>query len=169
MKRLNRFIRTLWRDQRGLTTVEYAVAGAVIAAVVIETLGFAFHELIEAFALLPIEGTLARLGQDQAILVALGVLAHFDAIAPHDNRAFGGHHLAGEHADLFQVIVLEQVGFDAHGLVAVGFFSERRTQPAQEQQAHQGQENQDSEGTKLADVVMPGIVRLAPPFRRASC
>jgi pilus assembly protein Flp/PilA len=35
MKRLNRFVRTLWRDQRGLTTVEYAVAGAVIAAVVV--------------------------------------------------------------------------------------------------------------------------------------
>lgn len=34
MKSMKRALATLWRDEAGLTTVEYAIAGGVIAAAV---------------------------------------------------------------------------------------------------------------------------------------
>ena len=49
------------------------------------TFAFALDELVHAFALLAVEGQLARLGRDHAELVALGVLPHVDPrAADHD-------------------------------------------------------------------------------------
>ncbi len=67
-----------------------------------------------------------ELAHQHAELIALRVLANFHVAAPHDDGAFGDHHLATEHTGLACVVVAQVVGFDIHGLVLVGLFGVRR-------------------------------------------
>ena len=110
------------------------------ATVVFDAFALAFNELIQPFTLLTERREFAGLGRDQAILVAIGVLAHFNAGAPDQNRAFGQHDTAGEHAGFLGVVITQGIGFHIHGLVAVGLFSSNQAYARRQgrQQKHSG-------------------------------
>ena len=109
-------------------------AHVVGAAVVFDDFAFAFNEFLggawQRVALLAEERTLARLGRDDARLVAVGILAHIQPRTAQHYGALGHHHPAREDAGLFDFIVPQRIGLDVHGLAAVGLFSPRRAKGA---------------------------------------
>jgi hypothetical protein len=57
--------------------------------------------------------------------MALAVLFNFHAMRFENQTAFGHLHFAREDGELLLVVVLERVGLDVHGFVAVCFFGKR--------------------------------------------
>jgi hypothetical protein len=85
--------------------------------------GLAFGELVHALAFLPEKHPLVGGGPQPGHLTAFGVLLHIHAGSAQNQRTLGRHHLAGELGQLTCFVVAHAVGFDLHGLIAVGFFS----------------------------------------------
>jgi hypothetical protein len=71
---------------------------------------------------LPEECALARLGRHNAVLVAVGILAHIQPRPAQHDGALGHDHPAREDAGLLEFIVAQRIGLDVHGFVAVGLF-----------------------------------------------
>src|SRR5690606_31153208 len=111
-------------------------AHRLAAAVVLDALGLALDDFVEAFALLL---EVARVAQHGAELVALGVLLHLDLGAADHDGALGDHHVAGEHAGLARVVVAQVIGLGVHGLHAVGVLGPRRARGRERAQENQGE------------------------------
>ena len=93
-------------------------------AVVLDALGHAFDVLLDAraraVAALPETRELARRAGDDRVLVALGILAKFQARAGDAQRAAREHDAARVDDDLLEVVAELLVGVDLGRLVAVG-------------------------------------------------
>lgn len=96
--------------------------GQILLAVVVDPFGVAVDVFVEAFALLAERRVFLAGGRRRRVLVALRVLAHFDAIALDQDRALRDDDVARRDGDLFQVVIGQVVRFDVDRLVAVGLF-----------------------------------------------
>jgi len=103
-------------------------------AVVVDLPGLSFDELVDAVALLPEEREVSGGG---AVLVALGILADHQPVGAKQDGPLGEHHVAGEHVDLLEVVVLHPVGFDVDRLVAIGLFRGGRPRKDRRERKHQ--------------------------------
>ena len=122
---------------------------AVDFAVVFNAQAFAFDKFIDTFTLLAKESAFVGLGQDDAVLVAIGVFTDFNLGSAHHHGAFVEHSASCEGADLAQLVVHQIVSLDIHRLVAVCFFCRRRYgQKSQERSEKNGGEV--IQGTNIA-------------------
>ena len=103
-------------------------------AVVVDPPGLPFDVLVDAVALLP-EG--CEVSGGGAVLVALGILADHQPVGTKQDGSLGQHHVAAEHVDLLQIVVLHPVGFHVDRLVAIGLFRNGRCREARRQRQHQ--------------------------------
>ena len=112
---------------------------AVQASVVLDPLGLALHELVQAFSFLPVKRPGSRLWRDEAVLETLRIFSEFDALAFEHNRALGDHHMPFEDGDLFQVIMHQLIGLNVHRpiLVLTLGVNERSASPAKDQQSEE--------------------------------
>ena len=130
----------------------------VQASIVLNAQGLAFHELVDAFALLSVKGPFATLWCDHPILKPLGILAYFNPIALEDNGAFGHQDMPLKDRELLQIIVHQLIGLDVHGLVFVRIFTMGHSHGDSK---HDTQRQKIKfQGTNLA-VYLTGIVRAA--------